>query len=93
MRNQIRFQRQSIRLSCNVTGRPTPSVSWTKNGEDLVPSSRVNVSGHELVISQAAVSDSGIYQCWADNVAGYVAQTARVLVQVAGMSTCKIAII
>jgi len=86
MRNQIRFERQSVHLSCNVTGRPTPTVSWTKNGEDLVPSSRVNVRGHELVIAQAAMSDSGIYQCWADNVAGYVTLTARVLVQVAGTS-------
>jgi len=73
------MERQTVQLSCNVSGWPTPSVSWTKNGEDVVPSSRINIDGHRLVIRQATLLDSGIYQCWAENVAGYVALTARVL--------------
>jgi len=87
MTNQLLFERQTIRLSCNVSGWPTPSVSWTKNGEDVVPSARINVTGHELLIAQAAVSDSGIYQCLAENIAGHVALTARVHVELPGIMT------
>jgi len=69
-----------------VSGRPSPSVSWTKNGEDLVPSSRVDVRGRELHIARASVSDSGVYQCLAENIAGGVALAARVAVHMPGKS-------
>ena len=91
MNNQLQSERQTIQLSCNVSGRPTPSMSWTKNGEEVVSSSRVIVHGNELVIAQAAVSDSGIYQCWAENAAGRTTLTARVLVRLTGMPECFIA--
>jgi len=45
------------------------------------------------VIAQAAVSDSGIYQCWAENIAGYATLTARVLVQISGMQESLLIII
>ena len=84
----MRSERQSVQVSCNVSGEPTPSVSWTKNGEDVVPSSHVDVRGRDLVIGQAAMLDSGIYQCWAENIAGHVVLAARVLVQMSGIPAC-----
>jgi len=79
MENQLLTEGQTVELSCNVSGWPTPSVSWTKNGEDMVPSSRVSIDGHRVVMTQATVMDSGIYQCWAENIVGLVSLTARVL--------------
>jgi len=83
MQNHVLMETQTAQLWCNVSGWPTPSVSWTKNGEVVMPSSRVSIDGHRLMITQATVMDSGIYQCWAENVAGHVVLTATVLV---GMS-------
>jgi len=79
MENQLTMIRQMVQLSCNVSGWPTPHVSWTKDGKDLVPSSHINMDAHRLVITEATVRDSGIYQCWAENIAGRATLAARVL--------------
>ena len=36
-----------ILLECVVEGNPTPSVRWTLNNNDVIPSDRIKVSQHE----------------------------------------------
>ena len=49
----------------------TPQVSWTKDGTDIVPDSRlvVQASG-SLVIYTTYASDMGLYTCQVTSVAG-----------------------
>lgn len=47
---------------CNVTGDPTPTVSWYKDNKKLEEH-----SSEMLVIEKAARNDSGIYRCKAEN--------------------------
>ncbi|XP_069093155.1 hemicentin-2 isoform X1 [Pleurodeles waltl] len=63
---------QPLTLGCEVTGIPTPSVSWYKNGQ-LVGDSGLSPSldgSHPLVFHRARKEDSGSYSCRATNKAG-----------------------
>ncbi|CAC5424735.1 NOTCH3 [Mytilus coruscus] len=52
------------RLTCNVTGVPTPTVMWKHN------SNVVQSSGNTLVIHRVTNATGGTYTCIATNVAG-----------------------
>ncbi|NXN24555.1 HMCN2 protein, partial [Nycticryphes semicollaris] len=61
-----------VTLECRVRGSPPLHVSWLKDGLPLRLSPRVTLlsSGHVLRISQAQVSDAGLYTCIASSRAG-----------------------
>ncbi|XP_062854783.1 hemicentin-1 [Trichomycterus rosablanca] len=54
-----------VSLPCEVTGVPTPSITWTRGGESF-PSQ----ADGSLWISRAAEADSGRYVCTASSTAG-----------------------
>lgn len=65
---------EQIVLSCEVEGTPTPEVSWYRNsvivGND--PDDRYQrLENGSLKISKLITEDSGIFQCVAENAAGY----------------------
>ncbi|XP_031573595.1 hemicentin-2-like [Actinia tenebrosa] len=55
---------EPILLLCNATGDPAPNVSWSKASGTINPS---YVSGKELWILSAKLSDAGKYICTAKN--------------------------
>ncbi|KAM6047554.1 LOW QUALITY PROTEIN: hemicentin-2 [Theristicus caerulescens] len=61
-----------VTLECRARGSPPLHVSWLKDGLPLRLSPRVTLfsSGHVLRISQAQVSDAGLYTCIASSRAG-----------------------
>ena len=53
---------QPIHLECHVSGRPQPDVTWTKDGKEIKPSDRVEISKKpdgtcSLTIKQATSDD------------------------------------
>lgn len=76
----------TVRLTCNAEGRPTPTVSWILANQTQVKGhstekSRVSVTAEgSLNIEQVSVYDRGLYKCIASNPAG--ADTATVRLQV-----------
>ncbi|XP_054077069.1 hemicentin-2 isoform X2 [Rissa tridactyla] len=62
----------AVTLECRARGSPPLHVSWLKNGLSLRLSPRVTLlsAGHVLRISQAQVSDGGLYTCIASSQAG-----------------------
>ncbi|PFX19584.1 Netrin receptor DCC [Stylophora pistillata] len=72
-RNNIFVKGENVIFSCSVEGNPTPSVVWTKNGEDLdvTANSRLKLSSKNndccLEIAEVHLSDSGLYICVANN--------------------------
>ncbi|XP_053328822.1 hemicentin-2 [Spea bombifrons] len=56
--------RESLLLECDVSGTPTPSVSWWKDGV-VLPS-----DGPKLQIASISLDDEGVYTCVATNPAG-----------------------
>ncbi|KAM5280542.1 contactin-6 [Ctenodactylus gundi] len=57
----------SLFWECRASGKPNPRYTWLKNGEHLHPEERIQVENGTLVITMLNTSDSGIYQCVAEN--------------------------
>jgi len=82
------YENQTISLDCYIAGDPTPSVTWTKVGGSLPSPDRLTtknvydldseLTGVEITISGAAVSDSGTYECRATNKYGSVTKEVTI---------------
>ncbi|CAF0818885.1 unnamed protein product [Didymodactylos carnosus] len=56
-----------IKLECHVNGRPQPEVTWTKDGKELKPSDRIEITKKPdgtctLLIPNAIPEDKGTYK-------------------------------
>uniref|UniRef100_A0A8C7MZR3 Hemicentin-1 n=1 Tax=Oncorhynchus kisutch TaxID=8019 RepID=A0A8C7MZR3_ONCKI len=73
-------------LSCEATGIPKPTVSWTKNGQTLNTDHNQNMyrllSSGSLVVIAPTVEDTAEYECVVSNEAGEEARAIQLTVQV-----------
>ncbi|XP_074055149.1 contactin-6-like [Macrotis lagotis] len=53
---------------CRAKGKPSPSYTWLKNGEPIIPEERIQIENGSLMINVLNMSDSGFYQCVAENM-------------------------
>ena len=61
----------SITIQCPASGVPTPTVTWTKDGQDIPDGGKYSVRGdNSLLISEADMDDDARYTCTVDSVAG-----------------------
>ena len=73
--NTIIKEGDPLHLTCEARGRPTPTITWTKDGKLLAVSRTLNIP-----VSKRA--DAGIYVCSAsNNVKVSKTATAQVTVQ------------
>jgi len=61
-------------LSCNATGNPVPTISWTCDGSPVETRENARISfsddKKQLTIKNASRTDSGEYRCVANNSLG-----------------------
>ncbi|KFP06672.1 Contactin-6, partial [Calypte anna] len=57
----------SLVWECKAKGKPSPSYSWLKNGQALTSEERIQIANGTLIIPVLNMSDSGLYQCVAEN--------------------------
>ncbi|XP_052398441.1 brother of CDO [Carassius gibelio] len=69
----------TVRFSCQVTGRPTPTVVWLHNAQPLSPSPRHRMSSQVLRVLSVGPQDDGMYQCLAENGVGSSQAATRLL--------------
>uniref|UniRef100_A0A3Q3K3Y4 Hemicentin 1 n=1 Tax=Monopterus albus TaxID=43700 RepID=A0A3Q3K3Y4_MONAL len=73
-------------LSCEATGIPKPSVSWTKNGRAISTDQNQNMyrllSSGSLVVIAPTVEDTAVYRCVASNEAGEDSRSINLTVHV-----------
>uniref|UniRef100_A0A3Q3EWW3 Contactin 3b n=1 Tax=Kryptolebias marmoratus TaxID=37003 RepID=A0A3Q3EWW3_KRYMA len=67
---------ENLFWECKANGKPKPSYSWLKNGEQ----ERVQIENGALSITTLNLSDSGMYQCVAENKHGSVYSSAQLMV-------------
>ena len=73
----------SITIQCPNSGVPTPTITWTKDSEQISNEGRYTIQGDgSLLISEAAEEDSARYTCTADSNAGK--DSASSTVQIVG---------
>ena len=68
-----------VNVSCTVEGTPNPEVTWAKDNVSLLSEGNLFISTSSEGVAQvriymAARGDSGVYQCNAVNLVGYVNQ-------------------
>ena len=78
-------------LTCNATGFSVPAIMWRQNGTsyNIRDPSVITVTithglqsrSSILNVTNAIVSDTGLYQCVATNVVNTVMQNATIIVQ------------
>ncbi|CAG5863670.1 unnamed protein product [Menidia menidia] len=63
---------QPTSLVCDVTGSPTPVITWYKDGSPVVTSNSIQIldMGKTLRLLKAKTTDAGSYSCKAINIAG-----------------------
>jgi len=70
----------SVTLSCNVSGNPEPSISWTTNGFQVNTTINFRISfsadKKQLTITNAKRTDNGNYRCVANNSLGIATSDA-----------------
>lgn len=76
---------EEIRLQAHVEAYPSVGVTWHHDGIRLRPSRRIQATLDTdgvvtLVITEATISDAGIYTCVASNAVGRVESTCRVTI-------------
>ena len=60
-----------ITIQCPTSGVPTPTVTWTKDNQEIHNDGRYTVQDDgSLLISEADEKDSARYTCTVGNVAG-----------------------
>lgn len=60
-----------IEMTCKCSNsKPSPTITWFKDGSKLANGGRVSISSNKLVISKLQIADSGNYQCNASNFLG-----------------------
>ncbi|XP_068622270.1 neogenin [Battus philenor] len=74
--------RGDVTLRCDARGRPTPVVTWLKDGEPLSPNSRdiALLDGTSLRIQGVLRVDAGMFQCAANSAAGSAVAALRLIV-------------
>ncbi|XP_048247837.1 protein amalgam-like [Haliotis rufescens] len=59
-----------VMLRCNATGRPFPTVAWSRMAGELLPTGGQELQDNILNIPSAKAEHAGIYKCTAKNFAG-----------------------
>ena len=72
LQNVTTIEGYILTLSCNATGNPVPTISWTKDGSAISSDSRISLSADNkhLTIMNVNRTDSGEYRCVASNSLG-----------------------
>ncbi len=82
---ELRFG-DSITLSCSATGKPLPTITWYKDGVEILAYNKVKRNGRsdsELRLINLTGDETGIYSCTAENLAGKVKKEYRLAVRTA----------
>ena len=72
-------ENQNVTISCNATGQPQPSITWSKSVGSL-PKDRTQMTKGVMIIYKVTRKDAGIYICKAENILGSATDTVLLVV-------------
>ena len=65
---------KELEIPCDIAGTPSPKITWYRDSQplDTIPAVRYQVMDNgSLMINYMRREDSGMFQCSAENQAGY----------------------
>ena len=73
---------KSVSLTCEAVGKPTPIVTWYKDGKIYERSGqRPGPYDYQLEFNELDVTDSGSYMCNVSNAFGFLTYTYSITVE------------
>ena len=72
-------ENRNVTISCNATGQPQPSITWSKSVGSL-SKDRTQMTKGVMMIYKVTRKDAGIYICKAENILGSATDTALFVV-------------
>jgi len=75
---------EQVKLNCDISGSPTPNISWWLNETPLASNAKYSIIGNSLEFKNA-LTDSGMYSCMGTNGFG----TASINFTILAMSKCN----
>lgn len=85
MEDTVAYKGDTVRMECEITGKPVPKYNWTKDDQPLPLDKRYKVRetnyGSRLKILNADPMDSGMYTCIAYNNFGQKNTTGKLKVK------------
>ena len=84
MKDQILLDNDDLQFQLTALGKPTPSIQWFKDEEELKTDKRTKVAKDKdvatLLIKKVEIKDTGRYRCIAFNDAGKDETEAKIVV-------------
>ncbi len=94
-RNLSVITQRPIVIDCPVTGVPTPTITWYKDGVEIFadndPGLRILSGGRRLEIMEADLMDTGSYKCVPKNPAGETERDFHLNVWGKNIQICNLA--
>ena len=87
LKGQVAMDGDEVTMTCQVTGKPMPNISWYLNdtnidkSEDFVITFDQNTGVTSMLIVEAFPEDSGMYKCVAINPAGEAISSAELYIE------------
>ncbi|XP_073762238.1 neogenin 1a isoform X41 [Danio rerio] len=79
--NVFAHEATDVIFECEVSGSPSPTIKWVKNGDAVIPSDYFKIIKEQnLQVLGLVKSDEGFYQCLAENDAGNVQSSAQLVI-------------
>ena len=72
-------EKQSVAITCNATGQPQPSITWSKAFVSL-PKNKAVVKNGALTIHDVTKNDDGTFMCIAENILGRATAIVQLMV-------------
>ena len=72
-------EKQNVSITCNATGQPQPSITWSK-AFDSLPKDKAVVKNGVLTIHHVTKTDHGTFLCKAENILGWATGTVQLVV-------------
>ncbi|XP_037503804.1 obscurin isoform X6 [Rhipicephalus sanguineus] len=83
--NQCVYSGEECVFEAKVSGYPTPTVTWSRDGETIEESEKFTITSHDgthrLVVKDAKKDDECFYTCTAKNNLGRVSQQAELTIK------------
>jgi len=77
----IQKEGDTVDMFCEATATPTPTLTWYKDGRELVSGDHVTIIGRRVRLHGLGPPDGGLYTCTFSNAVGSISHHIKLVIQ------------
>ena len=77
----IQREGETVDMFCEASATPTPTLTWYKDGRELVSGDHVTIVGRRVRLLGLSASDAGLYTCTFSNAVGSISHHIKLVIQ------------